>query len=196
MFSTRTTAAGLSIVSNTLLVLLKLTVGVLTGSVSVLSEGVHSGVDLLAALIAFFSIRAAAKPADEDHAFGHGKIENISGTVEAGLIFLAAGVIIYQAVRKIIDRGEPEFLQFGIGLMAVSAVVNFFVSRHLHKGCSQNRFGGPGGRRLALDDGCVHLAGCFCWADSGSPDVLVDTGPHNSYPGGVAYHQSGLGHNP
>src|SRR4030065_685473 len=116
MFSTKTSAAGLSILSNSLLVALKLAAGIIMGSVSVISEGVHSAVDLLAAIIAFFSIRAAAKPADEDHAFGHGKIENISGTVEAGLIFLAAGLIIYQAVRKIIDRGEPELLQFGIGL--------------------------------------------------------------------------------
>ena len=73
------------------------------GSVSVISEGIHSAVDLLAALIAFFSIRAAVKPADEEHEFGHGKIENISGTIEALLIFLAAGFIIYEAIMKIIN---------------------------------------------------------------------------------------------
>lgn len=133
MFSTKTTAAGLSIVSNSLLVILKVTVGLLMGSVSVLSEGIHSGVDLLAALIAFFSIRAAAKPADEEHPFGHGKIENISGTIEALLIFLAAGWIIYEAVDKIRTGTGLESINLGIGLMAFSAVLNFFVSRHLHK---------------------------------------------------------------
>jgi len=133
MFSTKTSAAGLSILSNSILVALKLTVGIIMGSVSVISEGVHSAVDLLAAIIAFFSIRAAAKPADEEHEFGHGKIENISGSVEALLIFLAAVLIIYEAVVKIINRAKPEFLVAGIGIMAFSVVANFFVSRFLHK---------------------------------------------------------------
>jgi len=133
MFSTRTSAAGLSILSNSLLVGLKLAVGLAMGSVSVISEGVHSAVDLLAALIAFFSIRAAAKPADEEHEFGHGKIENISGTIEALLIFLAAGLIIFEAEQKIRLGTGVERLDLGIGIMAGSAVLNFFVSRHLHK---------------------------------------------------------------
>ncbi len=132
MFSTKTSAAGLSILSNTVLVILKLAVGIIMGSVSVISEGAHSAVDLLAAVIAFFSIRAAAKPADEDHEFGHGKIENISGTIEALLIFMAAGLIIYEAIDKIINKAEPEFLMAGIGIMAFSTVANFFVSRFLH----------------------------------------------------------------
>ena len=133
MFSTKTSAAGLSILSNSLLVALKLTAGIIMGSVSVISEGIHSAVDLLAAVIAFFSIRAAAKPADEEHEFGHGKIENISGTIEALLIFAAAAFIIYQAIDKIITGAKPEFLTAGIAIMAFSAVLNFFVSRFLHK---------------------------------------------------------------
>jgi cation diffusion facilitator family transporter len=103
------------------------------GSVSVISEGVHSSVDLMASLIAFFSIRAAARPADEQHEFGHGKIENISATIEALLIFLAACLIIYEAIIKIIKRAQPEFLIVGIGIMAFSTVVNFFVSRRQHR---------------------------------------------------------------
>jgi cation diffusion facilitator family transporter len=133
MFSSKTSAAGLSIISNSLLVVLKLAAGIIMGSVSVVSEGAHSAVDLLAAVIAFFSIRAAAKPADEEHEFGHGKIENISGTIEALLIFGAAGLIIYQAIHKIITGAKPEFLAYGIGIMAFSAVLNFFVSRFLHR---------------------------------------------------------------
>lgn len=133
MFSTKTTAAGLSILSNSLLVIFKVVVGLIMGSVSVLSEGIHSGVDLMAALIAFFSIRAAAKPADEDHEFGHGKIENVSGTIEALLIFLAAGFIIYEAVEKIRTGTGLVSIDLGIGVMALSALVNFFVSRHLHR---------------------------------------------------------------
>ena len=133
MFSSKTSAAGLSILSNSVLVALKLTIGLIMGSVSVISEGVHSAVDLLAAIIAFFSIRAAAKPADEEHEFGHGKIENISGTIEALLIFLAAALIIYEAVLRIIHKAQPEYLTAGIAIMAFSTVANFFVSRFLHK---------------------------------------------------------------
>jgi cation diffusion facilitator family transporter len=73
----------------------------------------------------------ASRPADKEHPYGHGKIENISGTIEAILIFLAAGFIIYEAVDKIINKAEVEQLWLGIGIMAASAVINFFVSRHL-----------------------------------------------------------------
>ncbi len=133
MFSNKTSAAGLSILSNLLLVALKLAAGIIMGSVSVISEGIHSATDLLAALIAFFSIRAAVKPADREHEFGHGKFENISGTIEGLLIFGAAGYIIYEAIGKIISGARPEFLSAGIGVMAFATVINFFVSRHLHK---------------------------------------------------------------
>ena len=119
--------------SNSLLLVAKLVAGFAMGSASVISEGIHSSVDLLASLIAFLSIRAAVKPADEEHEFGHGKIENISGSIEALLIFMAAGLIIYQAIKKITVGTPVERLDLGIGLMAGSAVLNFFVSRRLHK---------------------------------------------------------------
>lgn len=131
MFGTKTSAAGLSVLSNTLLIMLKLTAGILSGSVSIIAEAIHSANDLIAALIAFFSIRMASKPADSQHPYGHGKIENISGTIEAILIFIAAGFIVYEAIDKIINKAEVEKLWLGIGIMAVSAVVNLFVSRHL-----------------------------------------------------------------
>ena len=131
MFGTKTSAAGLSVLSNTLLIVLKLVVGILSGSVSIIAEAIHSANDLMAALIAFFSIRMASRPADREHPYGHGKIENISGTVEAILIFLAAGFIIYEAIDKIIRGVEVEKLWLGVGVMTVSAIVNLFVSRHL-----------------------------------------------------------------
>jgi cation diffusion facilitator family transporter len=98
----KTRVALLSVISNTALVLMKLVVGTLIGSVSVISEAIHSGMDLVAAIIAWFSVRTSSKPADDDHPFGHGKIENVSGTVEALLIFLAAVWIIYEAVEKFV----------------------------------------------------------------------------------------------
>ena len=131
MFRTKTGAAGLSVLSNTLLILLKLVAGILTGSVSIIAEAIHSGIDLLAALIAFVCLRIAGKPADREHPFGHGKVENVSGTIEAVLIFVAAIFIIYEAINRIIAEAIVEYLSIGIAVMAISVVVNIIVSRHL-----------------------------------------------------------------
>ncbi len=131
MFQTRTGAAGLSVLSNTLLILLKVVAGILSGSVSIIAEAIHSGIDLVAAVIAFISLRIAGKPADREHPFGHGKVENVSGTIEAGLIFVAAAFIIYEAIKRIIVGAKIEYVSIGIAVMAVSVVVNILVSRHL-----------------------------------------------------------------
>jgi cation diffusion facilitator family transporter len=129
----KTRVALLSVISNTALVLMKLVVGILIGSVSVISEAIHSGMDLVAAIIAWFSVRTSSKPADEDHPFGHGKIENVSGTVEALLIFLAAGWIIYEAVKKFVHPEPIETAVLGVGVMLISAVTNVIVSNKLFK---------------------------------------------------------------
>ncbi len=127
----KASVAKLSIISNASLVILKLIVGVMIGSVSVISEAIHSGVDLLAATIAFFAVRIAGKPADEGHPFGHYKVENISGTVEALLIFLAAGWIIFEAAKKLMSPQPMEEAGLGVAVMFVSSVANFFVSQRL-----------------------------------------------------------------
>lgn len=126
-------AAKLSVISNTALVVGKLTVGVAIGSVGVISEGIHSSLDLLAAIIAFFAVRQASHPADEKHRYGHGKIENLSGTLEAVLILIAAFWIALEAVQKLLHPHSVEAVGWGVGIMAVSALVNFFISRHLMK---------------------------------------------------------------
>ena len=133
MFSTKTSAAGLAILCSLTLLVLKLGVGLAIGSISILSEAIDSGVDLLAALIAYFSIRLAIQPADERHPFGHGKMENISGTVEAILIFLAAAFIVYEAVMRLVEGVVPIAVDLGLGVMLVTLVVNIFLSRHLLK---------------------------------------------------------------
>lgn len=130
----KTSAARLSIVSNMLLVLLKLLVGFWTGSVSVLSEAVHSATDLLASGIAFLSVRIADTPPDEDHPYGHGKIESLSGLAEALLIFVAATFIIYEAFAKLIaHQTHVPQVDAGLAVMGFSALVNVGVSRHLHR---------------------------------------------------------------
>jgi cation diffusion facilitator family transporter len=126
-------AALLSVFSNTFLVGLKISVGILIGSVSVLSEAVHSAVDLLAALIAWLAVRASGKPADSTHPFGHGKMENLSGAIEALLIFLAAGWIMYEALLKLWDPKPIEDWGLGLGVMLLSVILNLFVSRMLFR---------------------------------------------------------------
>ncbi len=125
--------AMLSVASNSFLVLFKVIVGVAIGSVSIISEAIHSGVDLLAAVIAMFSVKTSSVPADERHPFGHGKIENISGFVEALLIFGAAFWIIFEALKKINAPEVMENAEWGVGVMLLSAVMNFIVSQKLFK---------------------------------------------------------------
>lgn len=124
----KVSAALLSVASNSTLMAAKIAVGVLTGSVSIISEAVHSGIDLLAALIALVSVRTSSLPADEEHPFGHGKIENISGTIEALLIFGAAVWIIYEAAGRLI-RPEPlKVVGWGVVVMLASVLINSIVS--------------------------------------------------------------------
>jgi cation diffusion facilitator family transporter len=125
--------AAISVFSNTALVVLKLIVGLMTGSISIISEAIHSGVDLLAAVIALVSVKTSSLPADRKHPFGHGKVENISGTIEALLIFFAAVWIIYEAVHKIRNPGPLDALEWGIGVMLFSTAVNIVVSEMLFK---------------------------------------------------------------
>jgi cation diffusion facilitator family transporter len=129
----KTRAAAISVASNTALVVGKLVIGLITGSVSVISEAIHSGIDLVAAAIALVAVRTASRPADKDHPYGHGKIENISGTIEAILIFLAAAWIIYEAVHKLIASSPVEMPGLGIAVMGVSALANYLVSRMLFR---------------------------------------------------------------
>lgn len=121
-------AAGLSVGSNLSLVALKLAVGTMTQSVSVMSEAVHSGLDLLASAIALFSIQQARKPADAGHRFGHGKIENISGVIESLLVLAAALWIIYESWQRLRSGVTVRWVGLGLGVMAVSAGVNYYLS--------------------------------------------------------------------
>ena len=131
--SSKTAAASISIISNTSLVIMKFIAGFMSGSVSVISEAIHSMMDLLAALIAFFAVRISDNPADEEHPYGHGKFENVSGVIEALLIFIAAVWIIYKAIHKLLIGAPIENASIGIIVMTISAIANFFVSRHLYK---------------------------------------------------------------
>src|SRR4030065_2989498 len=94
--------ALLSIASNTFLIIMKLVVGLFSGSVSIISEAIHSSMDLVAALIAYFSVKISDNPPDSKHPYGHGKVENVSGVIEAVLIFAAAAMILAEAIKKLL----------------------------------------------------------------------------------------------
>src|SRR5688500_20371039 len=108
MFQTKTAAAGLSIVSNATLVVLKLAAAAITGSIAILTEAIHSAIDLLASGVAFFSVRAADEPADREHPYGHEKLENLAATIEGMLILVGAGVIIFEATKRLVSGAEDR----------------------------------------------------------------------------------------
>lgn len=142
--------ARLSILSNITLIILKVVAGVLSGSVSIISEAIHSSMDLMAAIIAFFSVKISSNPPDKKHPYGHGKFENVSGVIEAILILVAAIWIIYEAVHKFIKPEPVDTLGVGILVMGISGLVNFFVSRRLYKVAKETD-------SVALEADALHL---------------------------------------
>jgi cation diffusion facilitator family transporter len=146
----KATAAGISVISNIFLTLLKLSIGLMSGAISILSEAIHSAMDLLASLISFFAVRIASKAPDNKHPYGHGKFENVSGVVEGLLILIAAIWIIFEAIDKIIHPHQLEALGWAAGVMFFSALLNFFVSKRLYKVAKETN-------SIALEADALHL---------------------------------------
>ena len=125
-------AAGLSIFSNASIIILKLIAGFISGSISVISEAIHSMSDLLASCLTFFSVMKSAQPADSDHPYGHGKYEDMSGFLEGLLIIFAAVYIIYEAAEKLYMNKSGEIdTVIGIVVMLIAVAANFLVSKYL-----------------------------------------------------------------
>src|SRR5262252_5002386 len=104
MRAEKRTVARNSVLAAILVTALKIVVGLSTGSLGLLSEAAHSGLDLIAAVITFFYVRVSDKPADADHQYGHGKVENFSAFIETGLLLLTCAGIVYEAIRRIFYR--------------------------------------------------------------------------------------------
>ena len=129
----KTRAAAVSIASNSILIALKLAAGALTGSIAIITEAMHSAIDLLASVIALVSVRKADEPADEDHPYGHAKLENLAAAIEAMLILVGAAIIIYESVRRLADAAEISHIGVGIAVIAFSGVANLAVSTYLYR---------------------------------------------------------------
>src|ERR1700758_3125184 len=126
--------AGSSVIAALGITALKIVVGVTTGSLGILSEAAHSGLDLIAAIITLLSVRVSDKPADADHQYGHGKVENFSAFIETGLLLLTCVWIVYEAIRRLFFHHveiEPNFYAFLV--MFISMAVDFWRSRALRR---------------------------------------------------------------
>ncbi|HZA90113.1 MAG TPA: cation diffusion facilitator family transporter [Solirubrobacterales bacterium] len=144
-------AAGLSIVSNSILIALKIAAGAITGSIAILTEAVHSSIDLVASVIAFISVRKAAEPADADHPYGHERVENLAAVIEGMLIVIGAGIIVFEATHRLVDPpGEIDLLVVGIAVAAFSTLANASVSTFLFQRARELR-------SPALEGDAAHL---------------------------------------
>lgn len=142
--------ALLSIASNSILIIFKIIVGISMNSVSVISEGIHSSIDLIASFIAFFSIKKANKAEDAGHPFGHGKYENISGFAEALLILFAGIIVIYESISKMISGYTIENIYSGVIVMFISSTINLIISLNILKISKKSK-------SIALEADAMHL---------------------------------------
>lgn len=133
MFSTPTGAARLLLITVIGLFGLKVAVGVVTGSISIWAQAVDSSLDIFAVVITFLTVGYSAKPADQEHPFGHGKVEDIAAGIQAVLLLGAAGSIIYAAIHRILTGSAIELTEAGIGVMLVSLIASIALSRHLFR---------------------------------------------------------------
>jgi cation diffusion facilitator family transporter len=150
MIRTKSRAAALSIASNSVLIAIKLAAGAITGSIAILTEAIHSLIDLVASVIAFVSVRKADEPADEDHPYGHEKVESLAATIEGMLILVGAGIIVYEATHRLVDGAEVDALWVGIAVMGFSVVANLIVSTILSRQARQHE-------SPALEGDAAHL---------------------------------------
>jgi cation diffusion facilitator family transporter len=154
---------------------LKLAAGVISGSLGVLSDAAHSALDLAGSAITFFSVRVSDKPADEDHTYGHGKVENISSFFEAGLMALSCAWIIWEAIQRIRHNTyELRYSAWPVLVLLASIAVDYWRSRALRRAAEQT-----GSPALATD--AFHFASDI-WASAAVLAGLLATWA------GTAYH--------
>jgi cation diffusion facilitator family transporter len=128
MPATKEKAAKLSIFAVSFLIAIKVVASIITGSIAIRADAIHSAIDLVGTIIGFIGIRIADKPPDRQHPFGHGKAENVAGVIISVLIFIAGGTIAYQAITRLISGAALEMVTVGIFVTAAAIVINLAVS--------------------------------------------------------------------
>src|SRR6185295_13549713 len=124
-----------SILASGGLTLAKGAVGFATGSLAILSEAAHSLLDLVATIMTYFAVRISGKPADEEHHYGHGKVESVTALAETALLFLLSGIVIWEAAHRLFGSQHHaiEVTVWAFGVIIVSIVVDFFRARVLYR---------------------------------------------------------------
>ena len=152
MQSEKEQVALTSIVASAALTIAKGVVGIATGSLAILSEAGHSLIDLGATVMTYAAVRMSGKPADEEHQYGHGKVESVSALGETALLFLLSGVVIWEAVKRLIEHEEHTVVAnvWAFGVIAVSIAVDFFRARALSRTAKATAKPGAGSRRAAF----------------------------------------------
>jgi cation diffusion facilitator family transporter len=161
MRGTKSRAAAISIGSNALLIALKVAAGAITGSIALLTEAVHSSIDLVASIIALVSVRKADEPPDREHPYGHEKAENLAAAIEGMLILIGAGIIIYEATHRLVVGAEVERLGVGLAVIGFSAVANVGVSAYLGRRARALRSAALEGDAAHLRTDALTSAGVF-----------------------------------
>ena len=167
-----------SIAASAGLTVAKAIVGVTSGSLAILSEAAHSLIDLGATVMTYFAVRIAGKPADEEHHYGHGKVESVSALAETALLFVLSGVVTWEAIKRLMSTQPPEVeaTPWAFGVIALSIVVDFFRARVLYRTAEKTsspaleadalHFSSDMWSSLAVLVGLVGIALGYTWADS------------------------------
>jgi cation diffusion facilitator family transporter len=174
--------AAISLVVTAALLVLKLVFGLISGSIAVLGDAVDSGTDLTAGAAALISVRIAAQPADEEHPYGHGKVETISAAVAATIIGIGGGIIVFQAVRRLVGGGGDIDPGVGLIAMVIAAVANvvlaFFMRREANRSHSMALRAEATHLRTNVVQACTIIAGLILVAATNEDvfDPLVALG--------------------
>jgi cation diffusion facilitator family transporter len=174
-----------SIAASAGLTIAKGVVGILTGSLAILSEAAHSLIDLAATVMTYFAVRISGKPADEEHHYGHGKVESVTALVETGLLFVLSAIVIWEALKRLIagDGHTVEATIWAFGVIVVSIVIDFFRARALNRVAVETssealeadalHFSSDMWSSIAVLIGLGAVALGYPWADSASALVVA-----------------------
>jgi cation diffusion facilitator family transporter len=156
----------------------KAIVGVITGSLGLLSEAAHSLIDVGATVMTYFAVRTSGKPADAEHHYGHGKVESVTALIETALLFVLAGVVSWEAIKRLMSAQPPEVeaTPWAFAVIAVSIVVDFLRARVLYRTAEKTssdalaadalHFASDMWSSLAVLVGLLGIALGYTWADS------------------------------
>src|SRR5215211_4985732 len=174
-----------SIAASALLTLGKGVVGVLTGSLAILSEAGHSLLDLAATVMTYFAVRVSGKPADEEHQYGHGKVESVTALAETALLFLLSGIVIWEAGHRLLGGAHHavEATVWAFGVIAASITVDYFRARLLYRVAAETssealeadalHFGSDMWSSIAVLIGLGAVWLGYPWADSAAAIIVA-----------------------